>query len=92
LVDENQERLLTNSCAEWEESAILEMDSFKGVSASLKDLVCEQTAMEGSAATVQCTGSIEATYNNEQRQLSLEGKDYRVILDQGQWLYCGFEE
>jgi hypothetical protein len=92
LVDENQERLLTTSCAEWEESAILELDSFKGVSASLKDVSCEQTASEGDTAIVHCSGSIEATYNNEQRQLPLEGRGYKVIQDQGNWLVCGIQE
>jgi len=91
LVDENQERLLTNSCADWEESAILELDAFMGVSASLKDAACEQITMEGEVAIVQCTGSIEATYNNELRQLPLEGHAYRVIQDQGNWLVCGMQ-
>ena len=92
LVDENQERLLTNSCAAWEESAILELDSFKGVSASLNQVACEQTAMEGEFAIVTCKGTIEATYNNEQRQLPLEGRGYKVIQDQGNWLVCGIQE
>jgi hypothetical protein len=92
LVDENQERLLTTSCADWEESAILELDSFKGVSASLKDVSCKQTGTEGDSAIVQCSGSIEATYNNEQRQLPLEGRGYKVVQDQGNWLVCGIQE
>ncbi|MBI9050463.1 MAG: hypothetical protein JEZ00_13665 [Anaerolineaceae bacterium] len=92
LVDENQERLLTISCADWEETALTELDAFIGVTASVKDMNCSVSGEAGNAVFVTCTGNIEATYNNEERQLPLDVRSFRVVQEQGNWLVCGYQE
>jgi hypothetical protein len=92
LVDENQDALLMNSCADWEESAVMELDAFIGVSATVQGMACEVSGEDGEATLVTCAGNIEATYNNEERQLPLNARAYRVVNEQGNWLVCGYGE
>ena len=92
LVDENQDGLTMNSCADWEESAVMELDAFIGVSATVKDMACEVSADDGDVVLVTCSGNIEATYNNEERQLPLDVRSFKVVKEQGNWLVCGYGE
>ena len=92
LVDENQDALTMSSCADWEESAVMELDAFIGVSATVEDMACEVSGEDGDAVLVTCSGNIEATYNNEDRQLPLNTRSYRVVNEQGNWLVCGYGE
>jgi outer membrane lipoprotein-sorting protein len=89
LVEKDADRLTTLSCGEWEDDALLELDSFQAVSARLEGLACEQTGTDGDTALVLCNGNIVATYNNEDQQLDLSVRTYQVIQDGGEWLVCG---
>lgn len=89
LVEKDASRLTTLSCGEWEEQALLELDSFQAVTARLEGLACEQTGTDGDAALVLCSGNIVATYNDEDQQLDLSVRTYQVIQDGGEWLICG---
>jgi len=89
LVEEDADRLANLSCAEWEEQATLELDSFMGVSARLEGLSCQQTGTEGDTAQVVCQGDIVATYNNEDRQIPLNSRTYEVVKEGGEWRVCG---
>ncbi len=91
LVDKDADRLVTLSCAEWEEQATMEVDSFEAVSAELKDASCQTTGEEGEARLVTCTGSIVATYNDEQQELGLDRQVYRVVSEGGEWRMCGYQ-
>ena len=91
LVSEDADHLATLSCAAWEEQAVMEVDAFVGVSASLNNLKCEQTGTDNSDTLVSCQGEILATYNNEQQSLPLEGLVYRVVQESGEWLVCGYQ-
>ncbi len=91
LVAEDADRLATLSCAAWEEQAVMEVDAFVGVSASLSNVECTQTGTENGDALVSCSGEILATYNNEQQSLPLEGLVYRVVQENGEWLVCGYQ-
>ncbi len=91
LVDKDAERLATLSCAEWEEQATMEVDSFEAVSAELKDASCQTSGEEGDAKLVTCTGSIVATYNDEQQELGLDRHTYRVVSEGGEWRMCGYQ-
>lgn len=91
LVSENADHLATLSCAAWEEQAVMEVDAFVGVSASLNNVVCKQTGTENGDALVSCQGEILATYNNEQQSLPLEGLVYQVVQERGDWLVCGYQ-
>jgi hypothetical protein len=89
LVEKDENRLTTLSCGDWEDEALLELDSFQAVTARLEGLACEQTGTDGDTALVQCEGNIVATYNNEDQQLDLSVRTYQVVQEGGEWLVCG---
>jgi outer membrane lipoprotein-sorting protein len=89
LVAKDADRLSTLSCGEWEDDALLELDSFQAVSARLEGLSCEQTGTDGDTALVLCNGNIIATYNDEDQELDLSVRTYQVVEEGGEWLVCG---
>jgi hypothetical protein len=91
LVDKDTDSLVNYSCAAWEEDAMTELDSFGAVSATLEDAGCQSTGEDGDATLVTCTGSIVATYNDEQREITLDRQTYRVVYEGGEWRVCGYQ-
>jgi hypothetical protein len=89
LVNKEAEKLPALVCGDWEEDALLELDSFQAVTARLEDVACAQTGADGDTALVLCTGNIVATYNNEDQKLDLSVRTYQVIQQGGDWLVCG---
>ena len=89
LVAKDADRLSTLSCGDWEDDALLELDSFQAVNTRLEDVACEQTGTDGSTALVLCNGSIVATYNEEDQELDLSVRTYQVVQEGGEWLVCG---
>jgi hypothetical protein len=89
LVAKDSDRLMTLSCADWEEDALLELDSFQAVTARLDGLACSQTGTDGDTALVLCKGKIIATYNEEDQELDLSVRTYQVVQEGGDWLVCG---
>jgi hypothetical protein len=91
VVAKDPDRAVTSSCAAWEESARQEVDSFKAVGVTLKDLACQTSGDDGDAKLVACTGAIAVSYNNENREVSLAGKNYRAVQEGGDWRMCGYK-
>ncbi|MBV6449359.1 MAG: hypothetical protein MHPDNHAH_00069 [Anaerolineales bacterium] len=89
LVAKDANKLPTLVCAEWEEDALIELDSFQAVTASLENASCTQSGTDGDTALVNCTGNIVASYNNEDQRLDLSVRTYQVVEDGGDWLVCG---
>ena len=89
LVGKDADRLTTLSCGDWEDDALLELDSFQAVTARLEEVACEQTGTEGETTLVLCNGSIVATYNDEDQELDLSVRTYQVVQEGGEWLVCG---
>lgn len=89
LVNKEADRLPTLVCGEWEEEALIELDSFQAVTARLENVSCSQTGTDGDTALVLCTGNIVATYNDEDQRLDLSVRTYQVIEQGGDWLVCG---
>lgn len=89
LVAKDADRLPTLVCGEWEEDALIELDSFQAVTASLENVSCAQTGTDGDIALVLCTGNIVASYNDEDQRLDLSVRTYQVIEEGGDWLVCG---
>lgn len=89
LVAKDADRLSTLSCGEWEDDALIELDSFQAVEARLDGLACEQTGTDGDAALVLCSGRIIATYNDEDQDLDLSVRTYQAVQEGGEWLVCG---
>jgi hypothetical protein len=91
LVNEDADQLSTLSCKDWEADAMMEVDSFQGVSASLDGVICVEVGSEDDAVFVGCEGAIKATYGNEQQEIPLAGRTYKVVQEGGEWLMCGYK-
>ena len=89
LVEKDADRLSTLVCGDWEEDALIELDSFQAVTARLESAACTQTGTDGETALVDCTGSIIASYNDEDQELDLSVRTYQVTQEGGDWLVCG---
>jgi hypothetical protein len=79
------------SCAAWESSAQLEVDSFAAVTAKLDGLSCKENGKSGSDTLVSCEGKIVTTYNNENQEITLSGRIYKVVQENGDWRMCGYQ-
>ncbi len=91
LVSKDADRLSSLSCADWEPTAILELDSLQAVETRLEGLACTATANEDGTFSVNCTGAIVATYNGEDQQLDLSARTYNVIEQGGEYLVCSYK-
>lgn len=89
LVAKDENLLPTLVCGDWEQDAMIELDSFQAVTPRLEDAACTQTGTDGEMALVDCTGKIIATYNDEDQELDLSTRTYQVVQDGGDWLVCG---
>ncbi len=89
LVNKDSDRVSTLVCGDWEDDALLELDSFQAVTTRLDGMACEQTGTDGDTALVLCKGKIVATYNNEDQDLDLSVRTYQVVQQGGDWLVCG---
>jgi hypothetical protein len=89
LVAKDADHLATLSCSDWEDDALLELDSFQAVTARLDGVACEQTGTDGNTALVLCKGKIIATYDTEDQELDLSVRTYQVVQEGGEWLVCG---
>jgi hypothetical protein len=91
LVNKNANALSSLSCANWESSALLELDSLQAVATKLENLSCAVAGTEGTNTQVICQGKILATYNNEVQQFDLSVRTYQVVNQGGEYLVCGYQ-
>jgi hypothetical protein len=89
LVNKEADKLPTLVCGDWEQDALMELDSFQAVTASLENVACSQTGTDGDTSLVTCTGDIVASYNGEDQKLDLSSRTYQVVQQGGDWLVCG---
>lgn len=87
--DVNQ--MIAQSCAAWEPNARLEAQSIEGRNATLEGLACEKAGEESGAAFVSCTGTINTSYNGEQRAFSLAERQFKLSAEAGEWRVCGYK-
>jgi hypothetical protein len=90
LTQGDVEKMVSLSCADWEQDARLEVAAFVGVESSLKDVACSETGSDGDFTTVSCTGIILASYGDEQDEFPLSDRAYRTIQEAGEWRMCGY--
>ena len=89
LVNKEADKLPTIVCGEWEEDALIELDSFQAVTASLENVSCSQNGTDGDTSLVHCTGNIVLSYGDENQYIDLSTRTYQVIEQSGDWLVCG---
>lgn len=87
--DVNQ--MIAVSCGAWEPNARLEAQSIEGRNATLDGLACESAGTEGSTAFVSCKGTINTSYNGEQRAFSLAERQFKLAQEAGEWRMCGYK-
>ena len=91
MIDGDWVQAVNLSCAAWEEGARTEANSFDSIEARLEGVSCTSGDSEGDTQGVTCQGNIIATYGAEDRQLTLEGRIYQVMLEGGEWRMCGYQ-
>ncbi len=89
LAAKEQAPLITNVCADWEDDALIELDSFALLELTLDNMACTESGNDGNTTLVNCTGTMQMSYNGEPQQLDLSTRTYEVINQNGEWLICG---
>ena len=90
LASKDEAALVSNSCAEWEDDALLELDSLALVEVSLADgIACEEVGSDGDKTLVNCTGKLQMSYGGEPQELDFSKLTYEVVNENGNWLVCG---
>ncbi len=90
LVAQDKEQIAALSCAEWVESAQMEVASFQAVTPRLENLTCAQSGTDGETALVSCQGKIFATYGNEEAEFDLSARTLQLVKEGGDWRMCGY--
>jgi len=89
LASKDQAALISNSCADWEDDALIELDSFALVEVTVDGMSCTEAGTDGDKTLVDCTGMLNMSYNGEPQSLDLAARTYEVIEQDGNWLVCG---
>ena len=89
LAAKDANRMSVLSCADWAPKSQELLDSITSVDVKLKSLACKTLENDGKNASVKCTGTLNATYNNENQTLDLSTVTYVLVNQQGDWLVCG---
>ena len=91
LVAKDSTKLSALSCASWESSALLELDSLQAVKTRLDGVSCKTSGTSGGTSQVNCQGRILATYNGEDQALYISARTYQVVQQGGDYLVCGYK-
>ncbi|NSW51738.1 MAG: hypothetical protein HPY85_04480 [Anaerolineae bacterium] len=91
VVAQDEASLTNLVCEDFIFDAMLEMDSFLAVSPALENVSCSTSSEEDSTSFVKCTGSILATYNDEQQSLDLSNRTFIVVENAGERQVCGYQ-
>jgi hypothetical protein len=89
LVAQDSARISSLSCKDFEVEALNTLESFKSVATTLNNLVCTTDTKSDSSATVKCSGTIVASYGNENLTLNLADRSYSAVKEGNTWLMCG---
>jgi hypothetical protein len=91
LADKDQDSLVNLSCNDWQENALLELDSLVGVTAETQDLTCQESGTDGADTLVTCSGKLVLNYNGELQDLDLSGRTMIARQEDGEWRACGYK-
>jgi len=89
ILEKDQSMLISNTCSSYEQTAMLDFNTFAIVETSLENFSCQTTGTYEDGLTVGCQGSIKASFGNEIRSFDLSNRIYQVIEENGNWLVCG---
>jgi len=91
LVEKDQNKMISLSCALWESDTRLMFGSFEAVDLTLEDLSCQVDAMDGENTLVSCTGSLIASYGAEDLVIDIAERNIIVVEEGGEWRICGYQ-
>ena len=89
LAAKDEATLIPLSCADWEDDALIELDSFALVEVTVDGMSCAESGTDGDKTLVDCTGMLNMSYNGEPQSLDLADRTYEVVEQDGNWLVCG---
>jgi hypothetical protein len=89
LANKDEATLIPLTCADWEDDALIELDSFAIVEVTIDGMSCTESGADGDKTLVDCTGMLNMSYNGEPQSLDLADRTYEVIEQDGNWLVCG---
>jgi len=90
-VNKDLNRMISLSCADWEEAARLEYNALAALTVSLDNPDCRVTQQDGETALVSCNGNMVFNYGTEVLEKALADLVYRLVNDGGVWLVCGYQ-
>ncbi|MBF8284846.1 MAG: hypothetical protein HW378_3761 [Anaerolineales bacterium] len=90
-VQSDVDKMIGLSCPEWEAQARIEASTFKALNAQLDGMSCEDSRADGNTTLVSCKGKIVTTYNGETREWPLSDRQFKTVLDDGEWRMCGYQ-
>lgn len=90
ILSQNADQLKSVTCADFQDAALTELDSFQGVKMALQGFSCQATGQEGNATLVKCDGKIVATYGSDTMDFPLGDRVHRVENQSGAWKVCGY--
>lgn len=91
LANKDKDTVVSLTCKDWEEQAMLEVDALMSVGAQLNNVSCSQVGEEGADALVVCSGTLDLTYNDEVRAIELDQRTYTMTMEDGQWRVCSYK-
>ena len=91
LAGNDQAVVVANSCASWEEKALMEIASYENVEVTLEDLVCQVDSQSDSESSVSCSGKFISSYTaGENQVLDLSSLVFSLALEGAEWRMCGY--
>jgi archaellum component FlaF (FlaF/FlaG flagellin family) len=90
LSNKDTEQISVLSCADWEQNALIEVDSLTAVGSKVENLACTEVGQDGEDTYVSCTGYLALDYNGEAQQIDLSNRTYIARLEDGEWRMCGY--
>lgn len=90
LSNKDTAKISNVSCADWEQNALLEIDSLTGVGSKVENLACAESGQSGTDKYVSCKGVLALDYNGEAQQIDLSTRTYIARQEGGEWRMCGY--
>jgi hypothetical protein len=91
LSNKDSAQISNLSCADWEQNALMEVDSLTAVGSTVENLACVESAQENDLMFVTCSGSLVLDYNGEAQQIDLSNRTYIARKEDGEWRMCGYK-
>jgi hypothetical protein len=79
------------ACANWENQAKIEANSFKNLSPRLEGLSCAESGNDANASFVTCQGKIITNYGAEVREFNLADRAFKLQQENNAWRVCGYK-